>query len=392
MSRSGWKPWGAAVAGALALSGGIAAWYRLTWGHRPEPDSAQEQDTTTDSTPETEPEPRPKNDPPPDLPKEEEPPPPASQPAPAPPPARRASLSHSADPCRPVASPDLPGDYPRVTAQGVTVAWLSGEAPISEPTAFAYLVAGLLEEAALLTGTARREQVTVILYDSMAQFHAITKAPSWADGLYTGTVHLPVFPSRDFGVRLQALRHELMHAQLHSVVGCMPVWFNEGLAMRFGGQAPRRGWIRMLRDRLSLDFDALAVSSVDELPKPDPEIVYAQSLAMVLFLEERSPEDAIEDAVGDLVAGRSRPRAEVLRLWSRLRPGASRADLLNALSRRVFQMPTGPDLDSLFQKSAICCYGTTRLAQFGCRGAPPQPGKTSWLDDSRKPIALCETD
>src|SRR5262245_50857905 len=121
MSRSGWKSWSAAVVGALALSGGIVVWYELTWGRRLDPESASEPDastesapepdTSTDSAPEPETEAQPESDTA-SAPLKEAPPSRTSEPAPAKPPVKRVFLSHSADPCRPVDSPDLPSNYP----------------------------------------------------------------------------------------------------------------------------------------------------------------------------------------------------------------------------------------------------------------------------------------
>ncbi len=398
MPPPAWKSWAFAAAGALALTGGVAAWYRLTWGRHDAPlpheeDTTTETDTGAETGAKEDTEPPLESDPPDPRPTEKPPAPPSGAPStPTPPLAKgRVSFSHAADPCRPVPTPDLPSDYPRVTVHGVTVAWPPGDAPLPEPTGFAYMVVGILEEAALLTGTPRRAETTVIVYATNEHFHALSGAPSWADGLYSGAVHLPAFPARDVGVKMATLRHEVMHAQLHSAVGCMPLWFNEGLAMRFGGRPPRREWMRMLRGHRTIDFGALEVSTIDELGKPDVDLVYAQSLAMVLSVEERSPEDAIEEAVSDLAVRRPR-REDALRLWGRVRPGVTTEDLLSSLARRIFGMPAGTALYTLFREQAVCCSGTARIATLRCHGGPIRPGETTWVDDSHKPNAICEVD
>jgi len=405
MVRSRLRSWAAAVAFALVVSGGVAAWVRMTSGQRAEQESGAETDTDSDSAQEQEPdtdtedEPTTSHDAPPRGPAQE----PAANdatasastggdPTTAALPTTRRPPRHTADPCGPVLPVHLPEDAASVTALGVTVTWPSGDPPIAETTAFAYLVAGLLEEAALLTGTTRREHVTVVVYPTEELFHQLSGAPAWADGLYSSAVHVPVSSRGDFDVRLTTLRHELMHAQLHSAVGCMPVWFNEGLASRFGGRPPRRAWLRMLRERQLIDFQTLEASSVDEASRGNVDIVYAQGLAMVLLLEERSPGDAIEDAVADLIARRGQPRSEVARLWSRRAPGVSERDVLSALSQRILGMPTGPALERQFRDNAACCYGTTKIQTFGCRWAPKQPDKHAWLDDSRLPYAHCEVE
>lgn len=388
------------MVGALVVSGGVAAWHFRAGARGAEDDSARDQETESD--PAQEPESTTFAE---TLPAPEDEPPRGEDSTLAEtassavattsvsPPRHRPWKMHSADPCGPVLSDDGPSAFAKITAQGVTVMWPDEDDPLPEPTAFAYLVAGLLEEAALLTGTERRAHVTVIVYPTSEMFHLLSGAPSWADGLYSGAVHLPSSTTvRDFGVRLSTLRHELMHAQLHSAVGCMPFWFNEGVAMRFGGRPPTRPWIRMLRERTTLDFESLEEAGVLESTRSDMDLAYAQSLAMVLLLEERSPEDAIEGAVADLEARRGRPRSEVIQLWRRLRPEVSRSDLLGSLARRVFGMPLGPDLTKLFRESAVCCFGSSRIKTFGCRGAPLQPGKHIWTDESRVPYALCEVD
>lgn len=398
MPPPAWKSWALAAAGALALTGGVAAWYRLTWGHRDtalprEDDTTTETDTGAETGAQEDNDPPPANDPP--EPGTAETPPPALSGAPsAPPPPQpkgRISFSHAADPCSPVPTPDLPSDYPRVTVLGVTVAWPPGDAPLPEPTGFAYMVVGILEEAALLTGTPRRADTTVLVYGTNEQFHALSHAPSWADGLYSGAVHLPASAARDLGVKLATLRHELMHAQLHSAVGCMPLWFNEGLAMRFGGRPPRQEWMKMLRRHRAIDFGALEVSTIDDMGKPEVDLVYAQSLAMVLSVEERSPEDAIEEAVSDLAVRRPQ-REDALRLWRRVRPGFTTGDLLSSLASRIFGMPAGRALDSLFQEQAVCCSGTARIATLRCHGGTIRPGESTWVEEGHRPPAVCEVD
>lgn len=325
------------------------------------------------------------------------PPHPASLPDPepiekeAPAPARRRTRSHTADPCRPVVEPKVPDGFDEVTAEGITVAWPLDGPPVAEPTALAYLIAGLLEEAALFTGTARRERVTVVRYASNEDLHQRGGAPTWASGMYDGTVKVPADQGADFGVRLKTLRHELMHAQLHTGVGCTPLWLNEGTAMAFDRAPPRHAWTRMLRTRRLYDFTSLAASSIDEKALPDVELVYGQSLTMVLFLAGRGPE-ALKNAIEEL---RNAPRTEAVRaargLWDRLHPGVSQRDLLDSLSRRMLGLPMGRELDELLQ-GAVCCWGMSRLDKFGCRGAPLNGDKNTWIDESQKPSATCERD
>jgi hypothetical protein len=292
---------------------------------------------------------------------------------------------HAADPCLPIADPAVPEGYETLSAQGVTVAWPPGDGVIAEPTALAYLAAGLLEEAARATGTERRDEVTVIVYGSTDEFHVVGGAPRWSSGRYDGAVKLPPQRGGDFGVRLRTLRHELMHAQLHARVGCMPIWLNEGAAMQFARELPREAWIRALRDGRVIGLARMNASTVEDVGDVDIDAIYAQSLAMVLYAEEPPLRDGLAGVVRAL---KERPLRTSL--WVRVRPEAGTRQLLDAIGQRVFGMPTGPDLDAIL-RGAVCCHGSA-LPEFGCRGAPIEPGKRTWIDQSRQPVAICDVD
>lgn len=303
------------------------------------------------------------------------------------PPRRERRYLHSADPCRPVAEPSIPDGDERLTAQNITLAWPEGGPSLREPTAFAYLVAGLLEEAASVTGTVRVDRLTVIFYSTLEEFRALSGAPKWAGGLYDGAVKIPMMKGEPFGASLTTLRDELMHAQLHAGVGCTPLWFNEGLAMHFAGRPLRQEWMRMLRDGQALAPASLETSTVEEGTRDDIDLVYAQSLAMVLFMVERRPADAgIREAISELAGVGSSP-SNRLRLWSRHYSEVGGRELLDFLARRIFKLRRGPELDAVFQ-TAVCCHGDD-LSDFGCYGAPLVPGKSIWFDRNRTPSAIC---
>ena len=303
-----------------------------------------------------------------------------------------AFVSHSADPCRAIAEASIPDGYEVVSAQGITVASQPGEPTLNEPTVFAYLVAGLLEEAALRTGTARRDRLTVVRYTSSANFHKLTGAPSWADGIYDGSVRLPAAGHADFGVLLRTLRHELMHAQLHAGVGCSPFWLNEGAAMQFAGKPPQHEWIRILREHRFVDPESLEGGTFEELSTGDLDVAYGQSLAMVLIMAERRGASALGDALRELDAAATQPKRPGRQgLWARLYPQVGRREIADSLARRVFKVPQGPELDGIFA-GAVCCYGRGSISELGCRGAPLNPGKHFWVDSSREPRAYCEVD
>jgi len=77
--------------------------------------------------------------------------------------------------------------------------------------------------------------ITVILY-TQKQFHDVTRAPDWSDGLFDGgRIRLPVHGAlQDVTTFDRVLTHELIHAIVHSLAPRgVPVWLHEGLAMYF---------------------------------------------------------------------------------------------------------------------------------------------------------------
>jgi hypothetical protein len=219
----------------------------------------------------------------------------------------------------------------------------------------------------------------------------MTHAPAWADGLYDGgAIRLPIQSNTELGVLISTLRHELMHAQLHTAAGCMPAWFNEGLAMYFAGTPPARQWVRMLRTPDAYDLAALQVPALEDMPKDRAERAYAESLAMILFLVERAGEPGLKLAVQTLrAASRESPRA-ALDLWDRLAPGTGHRAVLDVLAHKLFGVTLGSELDALW-KGAICCSGLRAVTELGCRGAPLRPDKTAWLDPASTPRVACYT-
>ena len=326
---------------------------------------------------------------------------PTPQPAvpelPPPPAVPELRGNDTVDPCTSAFEAEPPPGYDSTTVDGITVAWQPGPparpGPYDfalRPTALAYLVKGLLAEAAALTGTLPRERIAVIVYPSADSFHAATRAPAWAVGLYTvGAGSGTRTPRAELAVEVDALRHELMHAQLHGAVGCMPAWFNEGLATYFAETPPIRAWMRMLRNPEISDLGALQVPTFAILPEDRAARAYAESLAMIVYLVERSGELGIKTAAQVLrSAGRESPRAG-LDLWDRLYPGTGHRAVVDALARKLFGVAPGNELDAIFQ-GAVCCHGVRSVRDVACRGAPPRTDRKIWGDSSRSPRALCD--
>jgi hypothetical protein len=194
-----------------------------------------------------------------------------------------------------------------------------------------------------------------------------------------------VAPTLAFGVNVETLRHEVMHAELHAGAGCMPIWFNEGMAMRFAHEIPKAEWFGMLRERRTLDLASLSSPSIRESQPPEVGIVYAQSLAMVLYVEDHGSLVWVTHDLRSAGWREAEPNARTL--WSRLYPTVTSDDLLASLGKRILGVPSSADLAAIFS-AAICCHGR-RLDNFGCWGAPLRPDKTVWFDASRPPAATC---
>ncbi|HWO20394.1 MAG TPA: hypothetical protein VNO30_16610 [Kofleriaceae bacterium] len=304
-------------------------------------------------------------------------------------------VQHLLDPCTELAEPltPIPAGFEAHADQGITIAWSPGapavgpvDAPL-RPLSLAHLVTGILEEAAQLTGTPRRAELTVIVYPSRDEFHTATKAPRWAMGLYDGVVRVPADPSGELGIALPTLRHEVMHAQLHAAVGCMPVWFNEGAAMYFAGTAPARDWLAMLRAPAPLELLLLELPALDERATPQVDRLYAQSLAMVLYQAERAGAPSLAPAVAALADGNRASQRDGLALWSRLHPRTDHAAVLDALARRIFGVPAA-ELGAMLD-GPLCCHGLARATELSCRATAARPGRAQWLDETTSPRASC---
>jgi hypothetical protein len=304
-----------------------------------------------------------------------------------------AAVQHTVNPCKVTAEPTIPEEYERVTAAGITVAWN----PAAEtqdfpfrPLTLAHAVVGVLDEAALLTGTARRAHLTVIVDGSRADFQVRTQASIWVAGFYDGgAVRLPA-GSSDFGVRLRTLRHEAMHAQLHTAVGCMPAWFNEGLATYFGNEPPVSEWLAMLGTGEPFDLATLRDPTLPDPSSRDSKRMYAVAAAMIVYIAQRGALHGAVHTAQALNNPRNGQQGSPFELWEILHPGAGYRDVLDKLAERVFGMTTGPSLE-LVLRGPMCCTGMYNLGAFSCRAALPRASESSWRDTTSVPPATCRT-
>lgn len=316
-------------------------------------------------------------------------------------PARReaepfdAAVQHTVDPCTRLRAPVIPAGYESTTVHGVTVAWSTEVArtgPLDgplRPTSLAALAGGLLDEAAQLTGTERRAELTIVIDASKDAFSASTRAPTWAGGLYDGSVvRLFAQPAEELAVDLDTLRHEIMHAQLHAGVGCMPWWLNEGTAMYFAGEPPLREWLKLLRDRAPYTLATLQRPRVRDFAEGNAHRAYAWALAMTAFVLEPAGEPGLRALLRTVAAADTEARA--LDVFERQWPGVGTAAVLEALARRLFGIPVGPELD-LALDGPVCCAGLRSVGELTCRAgtAPPGPPPRQWLDKATAPVAVC---
>jgi len=73
--------------------------------------------------------------------------------------------------------------------------------------------------------------ITVVLYTEH-DFFDVTRAPSWAGGLFDGKIRVPVKGAESVDRELLriVLYHEYVHAMVHDISRTVPRWVHEGLA------------------------------------------------------------------------------------------------------------------------------------------------------------------
>jgi hypothetical protein len=200
--------------------------------------------------------------------------------------AYRASLRLKADPAVMKKLEEVQPQPP--TASGGAQFRLRYDGGVNEPLGVAVLQ--LLTEA--FADYARRlgffppEPVTVIL-QTETDFRA-PGTPAWAEGVYDGTVRIPVKgveqPSRHLHV---LLRHELAHSFVTSRTGgnC-PTWVQEGVAQWLEGSDPARADATLApRARSGALFPLLTLEApFQNLAPSDLPVAYAESLSGVAHL------------------------------------------------------------------------------------------------------------
>jgi hypothetical protein len=143
--------------------------------------------------------------------------------------------------------------------------------------------------------------VTVVLY-TREQFRDITQSPEWAGGAFDGRIRVPVQGAlqnaREFE---RVLSHEFTHALVRSVAPRgVPVWLDEGLAVRFEG-----GDLAKERAQMGRTTRRLALSRLEQsfggLGTDDARLAYAESAIAVHALLDQAGAPAVInllDAIG----------------------------------------------------------------------------------------------
>jgi tetratricopeptide (TPR) repeat protein len=179
------------------------------------------------------------------------------------------------------------------------------EGPAEQELAAAALHA--LESAYWRIGTALLAYppniITVILYTD-EQFRDITRSPSWAGGLYDGTIRIPMREALNNLPQLEkVLAHEFTHALVRSLSPRgTPTWMDEGLAVVFENSDLR--WAeKMVGKAPSLIPLPQLHNGFLILPEDQVPLAYAESALAVRVLMDRSGALTLTMLLKDLDAG-----------------------------------------------------------------------------------------
>jgi len=170
------------------------------------------------------------------------------------------------------------------------------------------------ERVGRLLGYTPQQRTTVVLYEH-DEFRDVTRAHSWASGLFDGKIRLPVSPTLPPARELERLVvHEYAHAAIHDLSrGRAPRWLHEGLAQVLEGTAS---------DPMLQVPGGLTLAGVEALAgESDPlraRAGYDIALWVVRDLLDRGGIEALRELLSRLGAGESvaeaMPRVYGLRL------------------------------------------------------------------------------
>lgn len=204
---------------------------------------------------------------------------------------------------------DIQQGYERQTRNGVTILWPSASLSSSQANEIAGQVDRSLDDAAALTGTERRQTLTVVVYPSRSELLAVSCARAWAAALFDGTLRV-VANTTPEGVDSRELRHETLHAQLSPLAPSAPKWFHEGVAQSFAREPPpTKVWGLMVKNRTWVPFTSLDGSFQAFEGASDAELAYAQAYGLVELMRELGADASIATARAAFQSGADTPTA-----------------------------------------------------------------------------------
>ncbi len=130
--------------------------------------------------------------------------------------------------------------------------------------------------------------IMVILYTD-EQFRDITRSPTWAGGVYDGTIRVPTRDALNNRPQFEkVLAHEFTHALVSNLApGGAPTWVNEGLAVVF--EKGDLSWAEQLvRIAPALIPLAQLHNGFLRLPEEQVPLAYAESALAVRMLLDRA--------------------------------------------------------------------------------------------------------
>jgi len=174
--------------------------------------------------------------------------------------------------------------------ESLMIYWYFGEEDFAQSLADAGEKA--LEDLQGMTGVQMQDKIRVYVYANSEEMQSATLfAPDWSGGLAFSdfnTVLTSIDPSQmDWGRRV--VSHELAHVVIgrytFSCIESVPIWLDEGLAMKTEGEQ-REYYAGLLQE--AIEHDTLqSVRELGEIFSNDPErarLAYAQSYSLVSFI------------------------------------------------------------------------------------------------------------
>lgn len=203
-----------------------------------------------------------------------------------------------------VVAADIHRDYARKTRDGVTLLWPSTAFDESRADLILRSIAETLDSSSRRLGLPRRTTLFAVAYPGRSELLAVTCSPSWAGGVYDGTLRLVVPPEKSADRLLIDVRHEATHAVLSPAAHGAPQWFHEGIAQLFAGDPiPHDLWRAMARNKTWIPFESLDGSFHIFEKGSDAALAYAEGRALVELMQSRGGDAALARAAQEFHQG-----------------------------------------------------------------------------------------